>query len=256
MKIYKLLVVFFALFASSLVAMATARNDIWQTAVPMSSSPATTFKSTSTYRNNRPPTTIRYTSPYASSRSGIGNYSTGKYRASSNVGSYKAYKSSSAMTNSYGSYNSGYCDYNNTYRNNAQYRAGSSVSSLSPRVGAPQSQTVVANGNIVYSTRSANHVWRGTEVGETKFEDGQWWIYNGTEWVEMATEPDYEVGDKKYEDGQWWTYNGTEWVPEATEPMPVGNMPIIMFIIMIAGYIALKNKIKPAHTKTKPSTKK
>lgn len=224
MKRYKLLIVIFALQTSGLVAMATARNDIWQTAVPMSSSPAaTTFRSTSTY-HSRQQTATHYTPSYRSgnavSSSARANAS---YKTSSGV-SCKAYQSSGATVHTYGgSYWS--TSGNGAYTGSRTYnRYSGIVSSTFPIAGG-----TVAKPKLVDNPATLAHYTAASD--------------NPYSWRGDPAPADPDLGDSYTDDfGKSWTWNGEEWISTAAEPVPAGDLPIVLLIAFAAIYCITKRR--------------
>lgn len=59
------------------------------------------------------------------------------------------------------------------------------------------------------------------------------------EWVDDGTEP--KENDRAFINGQWCIWNGTEWVPDEslipTEMVPVGNMPWVLMLCLAMIYM-------------------
>jgi hypothetical protein len=68
-----------------------------------------------------------------------------------------------------------------------------------------------------------------------------WWKYDEGEWVPV------QVGDTKTENRAVYVWNGSDWVlvtdkDQADPYVPVGPMPWLFMVVLVAGYIYWKRR--------------
>lgn len=69
------------------------------------------------------------------------------------------------------------------------------------------------------------------------------WDEELEEWVDDGAGP--SVGDRQFINGQWMVWNGSEWVPDSsiipTEMVPVGDMPWVLMLCLAIIYMLVLN---------------
>lgn len=87
------------------------------------------------------------------------------------------------------------------------------------------------NGEIV---EDGGHNWQWDEdLGD----DGDWRDLG----VVNPLEPPHQAGDTKFEGGKQYTWNGTEWILSASEvDNPIGSTPWVLMLLLLAAYAYIR----------------
>ncbi len=162
-------------------------------------------------------------------------------RSSKDVSIRSMYTASSASMQPYGTVTSSVWQHNSPSAVIRTYNSPpppiSSVGRTNPLgIRTTKSTFAAGNGNELAKRRMS-------AVGAQTNGNGTYWDTEKEEWLPIpGGEGGNNIGDTKNENGQWWVWNGTEWVLSPTEPpVPIGDMPYLLFVGMIVGYLLLKN---------------
>lgn len=74
--------------------------------------------------------------------------------------------------------------------------------------------------------------------------NGHYWDADEEAWLPIpGLDPIPQVGDTKYEGGIEYTWNGSAWVVSSNEVNnPIGSLPFLLMLLLCGGYVVMKKR--------------
>lgn len=168
-----------------------------------------------------------YSGPYS-----IGSYngvSISEYSAGANIST-----SSSATYSSYGG---------GTYSEAASYSAAhttinkqTKTTIITPPISSINKGTTSLSSIDVSSVNRRQVYVAGESIED---EEGNYYLEEDGSWRPIPNDDNsWKIGDKKkFPDGKWYYWNGNDWVEMEEVDMPIGELPWLIYVVMLMMYI-------------------